>query len=119
MSEPLATAAGQAVRELSDPADITSHVSGDGKAVIFFEMTGCPYCIACRERFADLVRERPDLAFARVTLNDPGHPLWEKYGIRAVPTAIAFAKGAIVARADSILALGLSKKRWSEFRAQI
>jgi hypothetical protein len=106
-------------RELSDPSGVASFTAGEKRSVIFFEMTACPYCVACRERFADLVRERPDLLFARVLLNDPGHPLWNQYGIHAVPTVIAFEKGEIVARADSILALGLSKKRWSEFLSKI
>ena len=43
--------------------------------------------------------------------------LWEKYGIEAVPTVIAFAKGEIVARADSVPGVGLSKKKWSDFCA--
>ncbi len=109
----------QTVRELADPAGVAAFMAGEKRSVIFFEMSGCPYCVACRERFADLVRQRPDLLYARVLLNDPGHPLWEKFAIHAVPTVIAFEKGEIVARADSILALGLSKKRWSEFLDKI
>ena len=82
-------------------------------------MTGCPYCVACKSRFADLVRERPDFDFVRVLLDDPGNPLWQQYDIHAVPTAIAFAKGEMIARADAILALGLFKKRWLDFLAQL
>ena len=107
------------VRELAYLADVDAFIAGVKKSVVFFEMTGCPYCVVCRERFADLVRERPDLLCARVLLNDPGHPLWNRYGIHAVPTVIAFEKGEIVGRADAVLALGLSKKRWSEFLAGI
>jgi hypothetical protein len=36
-----------------------------------------------------------------------------------VPTVIAFAKGDVIARADSILALGLSEKKWAGFREKI
>ncbi len=107
------------VLELADPAALAVFTAAEKKTVVFFEMTGCPYCVACRERFADLVRERPDLIYARVLLNDPGHPLWEQFAIHAVPTVIAFQKGQVVARADAILALGLSKKRWSEFLGKI
>ena len=105
--------------ELVDPTDITEHLAADKKTVVFFEMAGCPYCVACKARFADLVRERPDLDHVRVMLDDPGNPLWRQYDIHAVPTVIAFEKGVILARADSILALGLSKKKWLEFRALI
>jgi len=105
--------------ELVDPTDLSAHLSADKKTVVFFEMTGCPYCVAYKERFADLVRERPDLDYMRVMLDDPGNPLWKQYNIHAVPTVIAFEKGAILARANSILFLGLSKKKWLEFRALI
>ena len=106
--------------ELADPADITAHVSGAKKTVVFFEMTFCPYCVAYKTRFADLVRERSlDVNFLRVKLDDPRNPLWTRYEIHAVPTVIAFAAGEIVARADAILAFGLSKKKWQDFCAGI
>lgn len=119
MSDLSDSASVTAARELTDLSSVSAFIASAGKRVVFFEMTGCPYCIACRERFTDLVRERPDLFYARVLLNDPGHPLWKQFDIHAVPTVIAFEKGEIVARADSILALGLSKKRWSEFLDKI
>ena len=108
------------LRELVDPADITAHVSGAKKTVVFFEMSYCPYCLAYKGRFADLARERSaDVNFLRVKLDDPGNPLWSRYGIHAVPTVIAFAAGEIVARADSLLAFGLSKRKWADFCAKI
>ena len=106
--------------ELADPVDIAPHISGARKTVVFFEMTYCPYCVAYKARFADLVRERSaDLDFLRLKLDDPRNPLWERYAIHAVPTVIAFAGGEIVARADSILAFGLSKKKWADFCGKI
>ncbi len=108
------------VTELADPADLARCISGAKKTVVFFEMTGCPYCIAYESRFADLVRERcKDLDFVRVKLDDPRNPLWNQYDIHAVPAFIAFANGGIVARADSVLALGLSKRKWVEFQVGI
>ncbi len=108
------------MKEFSDPADISPHISGSKKTVVFFEMTGCPFCITCKSRVDDLVRERSaDIDFVRVLLDAPNGPLWERYGIRAVPTVIAFSRGEIVARADSILGIGLSKKKWADFRATI
>jgi len=109
-----------AVTELNDPVDLAPYVSGAKKTVVFLEMSGCPYCIAYKSRLADLVRERAgDLDFVRVKLDDPGNPLWHKYSIHAVPTVIAFANGEVLARADAVLALGLSKKKWADFCASI
>ena len=107
------------MKELNDAADLSSHVSGAKRSVVFFEMTGCPYCVACKARFADLVRERTDLDYVQVRLDDPGNPLWTQYHIHAVPTVLAFEKGEVIARADSLLALGLGKRKWNEFRDKI
>ncbi len=118
--KPAAPEAPDLLPELTDPADITAHVSGAKKTVVFFEMTFCPYCLAYKTRFADLVRERSgDVNFLRVKIDDPRNPLWTRYEIHAVPTVIAFAAGGIVARADAMLAFGLSKKKWQDFSAGI
>ncbi len=108
-----------ALKELADPGDLTAYIAGAKKTVVFFEMSYCPYCVAYKTRFADLVRERPDLDFLRVKLDDPRNPLWARYDIHAVPTVIVFAAGEIVARVDPILAIGLPKKKWQDFRAGI
>jgi hypothetical protein len=105
--------------ELKDPGDLVAHLAGETKSVVFFEMSGCPYCVPYHGRFADLVAARPDLDFLRVKLDDPRNPFWERYGIRAVPAFIAIERGGIVARADSILAFGLAKKNWQEFLATL
>jgi thiol-disulfide isomerase/thioredoxin len=108
------------VTVLSDPADISQFISGDRKTVVLFEMTGCPYCRAFEPRFLEFAGKRSgDFNLLRVKLDDPGNPLWLEYDIIAVPTVIAFLRGAVEARADSTLGLGLTKKKWSEFCAGI
>ncbi len=105
--------------ELRDPAELEARLGAGRKSVVFFAMSGCPYCVPYMGRFAELAASRLDLDFLRVSLDDPRSPLWGKYAIGAVPTFIAFERGGIVARADSILALGLSRRRWDEFLAAL
>lgn len=106
--------------ELADPVELATYVSGAKKTVIFFEMTGCPYCLAFRQRFRDLAAARAgECDFMRVRLDDPGNPLWHKFSIHAVPAVIAFANGEVLDRADAVLALGLSKKKWADFCERI
>lgn len=108
------------VKELADPVDLAPHLSPSRKTVVFFEMTGCPYCLAFRQRFLDTAAARSgECDFLRVRLDDPGNPLWRKLSILAVPTVIAYANGEVLARADAVLGLGLSKKKWAEFCAGI
>jgi thioredoxin-like negative regulator of GroEL len=108
------------VTELADPVDLAPHLSRAGKTVVFFEISGCPYCSAFEPRFLEFAGKRSgDFNLLRVKLDDPANPLWEKYAIRAVPTVIVFERGEVAARADSVLALGLTKRMWAEFCAGI
>jgi thioredoxin-like negative regulator of GroEL len=99
--------------------DISSHLARDGKTVVLFEMSACPFCRAFQPRFIELVGKRcRDCAVLRVTLDDPRDPLWRKYGIRAVPTVIIFAGGKVQSRVDSVPFMGISRKKWAEFSAR-
>lgn len=104
------------VTELVNPEDLAPYLSRAGKTMVFFALSGCPYCSAFEPRFLEFAGKRSgDFHLLRVMLDDPGNPLWERYRIRAVPTVVVFERGEVVARADSILALGLTKKMWAEF----
>jgi thiol-disulfide isomerase/thioredoxin len=108
------------VTVIADPDNISTYIGCDKKTIVLFEMTGCPYCRTFEPRFRDFSEKRSeDCNLFRVKLDNPGNSLWEKYEIMAVPTVIAFERGEIIARADSILAFGLSKKKWAEFCARL
>jgi thioredoxin-like negative regulator of GroEL len=107
------------VVELAAAEDITSRLAGGKKTVVLFETAGCPFCRAFRSRFLDFVENRcGDCAILRVRLDDPRSPLWQKYGIRAVPTVIIFANGEIQSRVDAVPFLGISQRKWAEFSAR-
>ncbi|MCJ7482109.1 MAG: thioredoxin family protein, partial [Thermodesulfovibrionales bacterium] len=104
------------VSVLSNPCDIDFIFSGEKKTMVLFEMTACPYCRMFANRFFDFAAERSgDYDFLRVTLDDPGNPLWHKYEIHTVPMVMVVAGGGITARLDSVPFLGITKKKWAEF----
>jgi thioredoxin-like negative regulator of GroEL len=106
------------VNEIVDPDSISAYISGDKKTVVFFEMTGCPFCRAFQSAFHDFVAKRSgDCALLRVKLDKYDNPLWQKYEIAAVPTVIVFSAGVIKSRADAVPGLGLSRKKWADFCA--
>jgi thioredoxin-like negative regulator of GroEL len=108
------------VIETGNAADISRYIAGDKKTVVFFEITGCPFCAAYQSRFKEFVEKHSgECELLRVKLDEYDNPLWQKYGIEATPTVIAFVKGQIVARADAVHGMGLSKKKWAEFCACI
>jgi len=101
---------------LSNPVDIDHVFTGGKKTMVLFEMTTCPYCRMFVSRFLDLAGSRSrDFDFLRVSLDDPGNPLWHKYEIHVVPMVMVVADGGITARLDSVPFLGITKKKWSEF----
>jgi thioredoxin-like negative regulator of GroEL len=106
------------VNVIAGPNDISTHIGGEIKTVVLFEMTTCPFCRMFEERFLDFARSSSgDLNFLRVTLDNPGNPLWARYDIHNVPTVIIFAGGKITSRLDSVPFFGISKKKWAEFCA--
>jgi thioredoxin 1 len=105
-----------AVTVLADPDDISLFISGDKKTVVLFEMTGCPYCCTFQSEFQAFAEKRAgECGLLRVKLDECDNPLWEKYEIEAVPTVIVFAGGEIKSRADAVLGVGLSRKKWADF----
>jgi hypothetical protein len=108
------------MKELNDPTDISPFISGEKKTMVLFEMVTCPFCRMFEERFLEFARSSPgDLDFLRATIDDPGNPLWARYGIDNVPTVIVFANGAITSRLDAVPFFGISKKKWADFSAGI
>jgi len=108
------------ITAFSDPDDISPYISGDRKKVVLFAMTTCPYCHMFEERFLNFAQSRSkDYDFLRVTLDDPGNPLWSRYEIHVVPQILVFADGQVVSRLDSIPFVGITKKNWAEFCAAL
>jgi protein-disulfide isomerase len=105
---------------IADPGDLSPYLNGEKKTIVLFEMTACPYCRMFEERFLDFADARSgDYVFLRVTIDDPGNPLWSRYDIQAVPTVIVFANNKIMSRLDSVLFVGITKKNWAEFCASL
>ena len=108
------------IRTYSDPDDISPYIGGEKKTMVLFEMTTCPYCRMFESRFLEFAGERSgEYDFLRVTLDDPGNPLWHRYEIHTVPMVMIVAAGGVAARLDSVPFLGISKKKWAEFCAGI
>lgn len=76
-------------------------------AVLFYA-GWCPFCTAFRPKFEDTVPKGFELAEA--DLSDGSNPLWEDFGVRVVPTLIAFKNGKAIWRRDGRYLRGLKNK---------
>ncbi|GEM_PF-6652884 len=51
--------------ELREPAEREARLEAGAKTVVFFEMSGCPYCVPYEMRFAEPAASRPDPGLSR------------------------------------------------------
>ena len=95
--------------------DLNRELKKTKTVLALFYSTWCPYCLKFLPVFNKKV---PSLGFkdiVHVILDDYDDPLWEVYGIPAVPTIILFNNGKICKRLDARLGRGLSEERFLEW----
>lgn len=77
------------------------------KVLAMFYASWCPYC----RGFVPVFDEKSaNLGFERVLhvmLDDYTNPLWDDYGVAAVPTVIVFEEGKVCSRLDGRIGRGL------------
>jgi thiol-disulfide isomerase/thioredoxin len=90
--------------------ELDSATSGANSLILFYA-DWCYYCKRFIPIFENSVKNLNDrkVLFGVVKLNEDENPLWDKYGINAVPTLIAFSKNTIKDRRDAKMGVGLTK----------
>ncbi|MDF0680432.1 MAG: thioredoxin family protein [Candidatus Nitrosocosmicus sp.] len=84
---------------------------GGTNSLILFYAYWCYYCKSFIPIFENSIKNLNDeVLFGSVNLNEDENPLWDKYGINAVPTLIAFSKNKIRDRRDAKKGVGLTRK---------
>ena len=85
--------------------------TSSANSLILFYADWCVYCKRFIPIFENSVKNLSDkkILVGGVKLNEDENPLWDKYGINAVPTLIAFSKNTIKDRRDAKMGVGLTK----------
>ena len=90
------------------PDEFDSKVLNEaGRTLVLFYASWCPYCSNFKPSF-----ESAAIGGVRkigAMIDEDENPLWDRYGIQAVPTMIAFENGREVARRDAKKHIGLTK----------
>ena len=90
--------------------ELDSATSGKNSLILFYA-DWCHYCKNFIPIFENSVKDLDNkVLFGGVKLNEDENPLWDKYGINALPTLIAFSKNTIKNRRDAKMGVGLTKK---------
>lgn len=89
-----------------------------GTTLVAFFATYCPYCAAFMPAFR-AVEPGPGLTLREAIVDEDENPLWDRFGIEAVPTIIAFRGGEIIGRRDAMRGVGLNKSDLEALLAEI
>jgi thioredoxin 1 len=97
------------VEELSAQDFRGAQLTRPGTYLVDFSASWCSFCRRFLPEFQ--AREGTIAAnFAIGDVSDESSPLWEEFGIRVVPTLIAFREGVVVGRWDGKFMRGLSRE---------
>ncbi len=98
--------------QVDSQASLNAELSKSNRVLAIFYATWCPYCMRFVPLFRDQVSSRGFSHVVEVILDDYDNPLWDEYGVAAVPTIILFEGGKILSRLDGRLGRGLSEEQF-------
>jgi thioredoxin 1 len=94
------------MQKLTSPAELDPALKGK-KAIVLFHSTWCPFCRSFKPSFDAVVKDQRAWEPTEVLLEEDDNPLWDRFGIQAVPTVLFFDDGKVVGRLDAELGVGL------------
>ena len=109
--------------EIESKQDLDRELGKNETLLVLFYASWCPYCTHFVPIFEKKIGNSKKIGrVIHVLLDDYDNPLWDDYGIEAVPTVIFFDKGKISRRLNGRFGVGLSEKQltvWlEEFKTQ-
>lgn len=108
--------------KVNNKQDLDMQLNKNKKVLAIFYSTWCPYCVRFVPSFNKQIAGLGFENVIHVILDNNDNPLWDEYGVSAVPTIIYFQDGKVCNRLDGRLGLGLSEsqlQKWlDEFKKQ-
>jgi thioredoxin 1 len=101
--------------KVSKKQDLDDHLTQNKTVLALFYSSWCPYCIRFVPFFEKKVTGGQFKKVIHVLLEDDNNPLWEEYGISAVPTVILFEEGKVRDRLDARLGTGLREEQFAKW----
>jgi thioredoxin 1 len=91
---------------------LNAELKKNKRVLVLFYASWCPYCAPFVPFFDHKVAGFSAGAVLHVLLDDYDNPLWDDYGISAVPTIMLFEDGKVRSRLDGRLGAGLSETQF-------
>jgi len=106
------------MKKIQTKKELDSELGANKTVLALFYSTWCPYCMRFFPAFKNQTEGMDFESVIHVILDDDDDPLWDEYGIAAVPTVIYFEDGKVAKRLDGCLGLGLSEAALQEWLKQ-
>jgi thioredoxin 1 len=105
------------MKQVETKQDLDKHLKVNTKTLAIFYSTWCPFCNRFLPAFNKHISTKKFENILHVILDDDDNPLWDVYGISAVPTIIYFEGTEVLKRLDARLGSGLNEsqlQKWLE-----
>jgi thioredoxin 1 len=100
------------VIKVDNKQDLDTELAKTKRVLALFYASWCPYCMRFVPFFNKKVLGQEFGSVIHVLLDDYDNPLWDDYGVSAVPTAILFEDGKVCNRLDGRLGGGLKEEQF-------
>ncbi len=98
--------------KVDNKRDLDAELAKTKSVLALFYSSWCPYCVRFVPFFNKKTASLSLGSIVHVLLEDNDNPLWDEYGISAVPTIILFEEGKVCRRLDGRLGRGLSEEQF-------
>ncbi|MGD6852793.1 MAG: thioredoxin family protein [Candidatus Bathyarchaeia archaeon] len=96
------------MNKITSKKELDAELAKTPEVVAIFYSSWCPYCSRFIPVFDQKIPALNIKTVLHVVLDDDDNPLWDQYGISAVPTIIYFKDGKVQKRLDAKLGSGLN-----------
>jgi len=104
--------------KVDNSQSLNEELERNEKVLALFYASWCPYCMTFLPDFNKNVETFNSGTVVHVLLDDYDNPMWDDYGIEAVPTVIFFERGEVSKRLDGKFGAGLKAKQFKEWLAK-
>lgn len=98
--------------------ELDEELKKNKQVLALFYSSWCPYCMRFVPVFDTMVPAYGFEKVIHVLLEDNDNPLWDDYGIGAVPTVLLFEDGKVTKRLDGRLGSGLKEQQLATWLEQ-
>ncbi|MGA2387045.1 MAG: thioredoxin family protein [Candidatus Bathyarchaeia archaeon] len=105
--------------DVDNGEDLNVQLKKNERVLAFFYASWCPYCNAFVPVFNKKISGFSSAVVIHVLLDDFDNPLWDEYGIDAIPTVIYFEKGKVSRRLDGAFGVGLKEKQFTAWLEEL